>query len=56
MKNKNRVFETTKLYMYDWKPETTLTILELIKYESSINKEETNKIINKLKVLSSIIK
>ncbi len=56
MKNKQKVFEYTKKFWYDWKPETTITILELIKDESDINQEEINNIINKLKVLSSIIK
>ncbi len=56
MKNKQKVFEYTKKFWYDWKPETTITILELIKDESLINQEEINNIINKLKVLSSIIK
>ena len=56
MKDKKKVFEYTKSYWYDWKPETTLTILQLIKDESEINQEEINNIIKKLKVLSSIIK
>jgi hypothetical protein len=41
--------------MYEWKPETTLTILSLIKDDTEIDKSEIKTIIKKLKVFSSII-
>jgi hypothetical protein len=56
MKNKKKVFEYTKKYWPDWKPETTITILRLIKDEYGINQEEISNMIKKLKVFSLIIK
>jgi hypothetical protein len=55
MKDKKLVFKETKIYMYEWKPETTMTLLALIKDEHGIDPIEIKNIIKKLKVFSSII-
>lgn len=56
MKDTKKVFEYTKKYCYEWKPETTITILRLIKDEYEINQDEITNMIKKMKVFSSIIK
>jgi hypothetical protein len=55
MKDKKLVFIETKKYMYVWKPETTITLLALIKDEPGIDQIEIKNIIKKLKVFSAII-
>ena len=45
-----------KTHLYDWKPETTLTILKLIKDEKELDQNEISNLIKKLNVFYSIIK
>lgn len=58
MKDKNKVFQYTKKYWYHWKPETTITILRLIKdeFECGEMQAEIKNMIKKLKVFYAIIK
>jgi hypothetical protein len=57
IKDKQKIFEYTKKYWCYWKPETTITILRLIKDEfESEGKDEIHNMIKKLKVFYSIIK
>ena len=50
------MFEYTKRYLYEWKPETTLTILKLLKEETELNQTEISNLIKKLNVFSVILK